>query len=59
MDLTNTPLVLSVNKKRLTSLKEPITLLGFKEVNILLAISLVVFGKKNFMLLLNTFYFYD
>ena len=59
MDLTNTPLVLSVNKKRLTSLKEPITLLGFKEVNILLAISLVAFGKKNFMLLLNTFYFYD
>ena len=59
MDLTNTPLVLSVNRKRLTSLKEPITLLGFKEVNILLAISLVAFGKKNFMLLLNTFYFYD
>ena len=59
MDLTNTPLVLSVNKKRLTSLKEPITLLGFKEVNILLVISLVAFGKKNFMLLLNTFYFYD
>ena len=59
MDLTNTPLVLSVNKKRLTSLKEPITLLGFKEVNILLAISLVAFGKKNFMLLLNAFYFYD
>ena len=59
MDLTNTPLVLSVNRKRLTGLKEPITLLGFKEVNILLAISLVAFGKKNFMLLLNTFYFYD
>ena len=57
MDLTNTPLVLSVNKKRLTSLKEPITLFGFKEVIILLAISLVAFGKK--MLLLNTFYFYD